>query len=98
MGIREKWNDRYRAVTGERQASRVLRENLHLLPRDGRALDLACGLGGNALLLAEQGLEVDAWDIADVPVAALQAMASKRRLPVKAQVRDVEVHPPGPEN
>lgn len=96
MDIREKWNERYRAATGERQASRVLRENLHLLPGDGRALDLACGLGGNALLLAGQGLEVDAWDIADVPVAALQAMASERQLPVSTQVRDVVANPPGP--
>jgi len=97
MDIREKWNERYRAATGERQASRVLSENLHLLPGAGRALDLACGLGGNALLLAEQGLEVDAWDIADVPIAALQAMASEQQLPVRAQVRDVEADPPGPE-
>ena len=96
MDIREKWNERYRAATGERQASRVLRENLHLLPGAGRALDLACGLGGNALLLAEQGLEVDAWDIADVAVAALQSVATKRQLPVRAQVRDVEASPPGP--
>ena len=96
MDIREKWNDRYRAATGERQAARVLRENLHLLPGDGRALDLACGARGNALLLAEQGLEVDAWDIADVPVAALQAMASRRQLAIRAQVRDVVANPPGP--
>jgi 2-polyprenyl-3-methyl-5-hydroxy-6-metoxy-1,4-benzoquinol methylase len=96
MDIREKWNDRYRAATGERQAARVLRENLHLLPGDGRALDLACGLGANALLLAAQGLEVEAWDIADVPVAALQEVASRRRLPVRAQVRDVQANPPGP--
>ena len=95
MDIREKWNERYRAATGERQASRVLRENLHLLPGAGRALDLACGLGGNALLLAEQGLEVDAWDIADVAVAALQSVATKRQLPVRAQVRDVVASPPG---
>jgi tellurite methyltransferase len=45
------------------------------LPDDGRALDLACGLGGNSILLAQQGLKVDAWDIADVPVAALQELA-----------------------
>jgi tellurite methyltransferase len=96
MDIREKWNERYRAATGKRQASRVLSENLHLLPGAGRALDLACGLGGNALLLAEQGLEVDAWDIADVAVAALQSVATKRQLPVRAQVRDVEASPPGP--
>ena len=97
MGTREKWNDRYRAATGDQPASRVLRENLHLLPCDGCALDLACGLGGNALLLAEQGLDVDAWDSAEVAIAALQDMASKRKLPVKARVRDVEENPPDPE-
>jgi SAM-dependent methyltransferase len=96
MNIREKWNVRYRAATGEQQASRVLRENLHLLPGEGRALDLACGRGGNAILLAEQGLRVDAWDIADVPIAELQAIASGRQLPIKAQVRDVETNPPKP--
>ena len=97
MSVAEKWNARYRTATGDPQASRVLRENLHLLPGSGRALDLACGLGGNAILLAEQGLIVDAWDIADVPIAALQAIADKRRLPVNAAVRDVEREPPGPE-
>ena len=94
MNVKEKWNDRYRAAVGEPQASRVLRENLHLLPETGRALDLACGLGANAILLAQQGLKVDAWDIADVPIAALQDIALKRRLSIRAVVRDVEAHPP----
>ncbi len=97
MSIREKWNARYRAATGERQASRVLEENLHLLPAAGRALDLACGLGGNAILLAQQGLQVDAWDIADVPIAALQELALRQQLSIQAEVRDVEANPPGPE-
>ena len=96
MGIREKWNERYRAASREPQASQVLRENLHLLPDNGRALDLACGSGGNAILLAQQGLQVDAWDIADVAIAALQEMALKRPLSIRAEVRDVEADPPGP--
>jgi len=96
MNIAQKWNARYRAATGDPQASRVLRENLHLLPGNGRALDLACGLGGNAILLAEQGLKVDAWDIADVPIAALRTIASERRLPINAAVRDVGRDPPRP--
>jgi len=75
----------------------VLKENLHLLPGQGRALDLACGLGGNAMLLAQQGLHVDAWDIADVPVSALQDIALKRQLSIQAELRDVETHPPEPE-
>jgi tellurite methyltransferase len=94
MNIKEKWNERYRAATGERQASRVLKEHLHLLPQNGRALDLACGAGGNAILLAQQGLQVDAWDIADVAIAALQETATKRQLSIHAEVRDVETDPP----
>jgi len=97
MSIKKKWNERYRAATGERQASRVLKENLHLLPGNGCALDLACGLGGNAILLAQQGLKVDAWDVADVPIAALQEIALKRQLCIQAEVRDVEANPPVPE-
>jgi len=98
MSIRSKWNERYRAATGDREASRVLRENLHLLPEIGNALDLACGLGGNAILLAEQGLNVDAWDFADVPIAALQTMASDRHLSINAKVRDVVADPPEQES
>jgi len=97
MSIKAKWNERYRAATGERQASRVLKENLHLLPGNGRALDLACGSGGNSILLAQQGLKVDAWDIADVAIAALQDAALKRQLSIQAEVRDVEARPPAPE-
>jgi tellurite methyltransferase len=33
-----------------------------LFPQNGRALDLACGTGKNALFLAQQGLDVDAID------------------------------------
>ena len=96
MNTKEKWNERYRDGAGERQASRVLKENLHLLPDEGCALDLACGLGGNAILLAQQGLKVEAWDIADVAIAALQDVATKRQLSIQAGVRDVETQPPAP--
>jgi len=95
--MKAKWNERYRAATAGGQATQVLKENLHLLPDHGCALDLACGLGGNAILLAQQGLKVDAWDIADVPIAALQDVALKRQLSIQAEVRDVEAYPPEPE-
>ena len=97
MSSKTKWNERYRDATGALQPARVLRENLHLLPASGHALDLACGLGGNAILLAQQGLEVTAWDSSDVAIAALQATAEKQQLAIQAEVRDVETHPPGPE-
>jgi 2-polyprenyl-3-methyl-5-hydroxy-6-metoxy-1,4-benzoquinol methylase len=73
MSIKSKWNERYRAATGDRHALRVLKENLHLLPDNGRALDLACGEGGNSILLAQQGLNVDARDIADVPTTCFRS-------------------------
>ncbi len=43
---------------GPGEVAQVLLRNRHLLPEQGRALDLACGRGANALWLAEQGLEV----------------------------------------
>ena len=97
MSIKAKWNERYRAAAGELKASQVLKENLHLLPNNGRALDLACGFGANAILMAQQGLKVDAWDIADVPIAALKDIALEQQLSIHAEVRDVEAHPPEPE-
>ena len=48
-------------------------------------------------MLAQQGLKVDAWDIADVPVAALQELALRQQLSIQAEVRDVEANPPRPE-
>lgn len=93
---REKWDARYREAQEIGQATRVLRENLHLLPRSGRALDLACGLGANALLLAAQGLEAHAWDLSEAAVARVREQARAMRLPVRAEVRDVVAQPPTP--
>jgi SAM-dependent methyltransferase len=51
------------------------------LPR-GRALDIACGAGRNALFLAEQGYEVDAMDISATALARGEASARERGLRV----------------
>ena len=59
-----KWNLLYnQADVADYSAAKVLTENHYLLPSTGVALDLACGLGANALYLAQQGLAVTAWDI-----------------------------------
>ena len=76
----------------------MLAENAHLLPRRGRALDLACGLGGNALFLAERGLETVAWDVSAVAIKRLEQYAGSRSLTIETQVRDVVSLPPAPEN
>ena len=96
--LRFHWNERYRAAEGKTGPARVLAENLHLLPSRGDALELACGLGANALLLAQQRLAVTAWDLSDVAIARLGQSALERRLPVTAEVRDVEADPPAPDS
>lgn len=64
---REKWQRRYgeRSYSARTHPTALLEEWLARLPR-GRALDLACGAGRNALYLAAAGYRVDAMDIATV--------------------------------
>jgi 2-polyprenyl-3-methyl-5-hydroxy-6-metoxy-1,4-benzoquinol methylase len=92
----KKWDCRYAAAEGKPRVAQVLRENHHLLPASGDALDLACGLGGNALLLAQAGLAVQAWDLSSVAIDALRSRAATECLQMQAAVRDVEEQPPMP--
>ncbi len=60
---RFKWDRRYREdVRDRRDPVDLLQRWLPRLPR-GRALDVACGAGRNAILLARSGYRVDAIDI-----------------------------------
>ncbi|MCB1680024.1 MAG: class I SAM-dependent methyltransferase [Halioglobus sp.] len=70
----DKWEQRYRENTDADPGppSELLVSWLDRLP-PGRALDLACGTGRNALYLAEQGYQVDAVDI------SVQALQRARR-------------------
>ena len=89
-----KWDQRYKENQGKPQAACVLSDNQHLLPNGGTALELACGIGGNALFLAEHGFEVTAWDISPVAIELLQQHAREKNLPLKAEARDVTTQPP----
>lgn len=73
-----KWDGKYAGAPAPSSAGAcaVLRDNTHLLPAQGLALDLACGLGANALLLAEHGLAVEARDISSVALETLQGAAA----------------------
>ncbi|RKZ89757.1 MAG: SAM-dependent methyltransferase [Gammaproteobacteria bacterium] len=92
--IQVKWDGIYLQREGEPTPSLVLQQNSYLLPENGIALDLACGQGGNALLLAEAGLDVQAWDISPVAIEQLQEAANLKGLKVSAQVRDVTKYLP----
>ncbi|MFN0026470.1 MAG: class I SAM-dependent methyltransferase [Acidimicrobiales bacterium] len=68
----QRWNHRYQsALPGAPRAFLV--EMAALIPLAGRALDLACGTGAEALWLAERGLLVDAVDVADAGLAVARA-------------------------
>ncbi len=67
-----------------------LLENADLLPRGGAALDLACGRGRHALLLAGAGLEVRAVDRDAAALASLRATAARLQLPVTVEEIDLE--------
>ena len=79
MGTRERWNERY-ADGGLEPFPDAPAEWLvaheALLPGGGRALDVACGDGRNAVYLAQLGYMVDAIDVSDVAIGALRAAAS----------------------
>lgn len=81
-GLQAKWDGIYADNRGPVAAAEVLSANRHLLPTRGKALDLACGSGGNALLLAEHGLQVDAWDISPVALERLQEQAALKKLAI----------------
>ena len=80
----DKWDARYRA--GEYKArthpSALLTEWLPKLawPPDCSAIDVACGLGRNALFLARQGWRVAAVDISAVALEQLAATAAQENL------------------
>ena len=95
--LRAKWNIRHAEAEDIGEAPTVLRDHLHLLPPTGDALDLACGRGAGALLLASRGLRVQAWDLSEVAVGRLAEEAQRRGLTnIHTQVRDVICEPPEP--
>lgn len=65
------------------------RDLLARLPDGARGLDVACGTGRNALLLAELGVDVDAIDIAEAALQELRSASADRGLPVRAIHADV---------
>ncbi len=60
----------------------------------GRALDVGCGAGGNALWLAERGWRVTGIDFSGVAIEKARKRALGRGLEVELQVRDATEYRP----
>ena len=100
---RDKWDTRYRdgAYEGRSHPTALLATWLPRLPV-GRALDVACGAGRNALFLAANGYDVTAVDISIVGLDRGRHAAAERGLSVDWLCADLDdperALPPGPFN
>ena len=77
------WNERFAAdhyVFGEAPNAYLKSQAAHLVP--GTALAVADGEGRNGVWLAQQGLEVDAFDFSENALRKAQALAQSRQVAV----------------
>lgn len=92
---REDWNKKHgeRGLLFRRDPNRFLvAEVAGLSP--GRALDLACGAGRNAVWLAEQGWRVTAVDFSDTALANAHGLAAERDVEVEWVQADLRAYVP----
>jgi rhodanese-related sulfurtransferase len=91
MGGMSRWTGPREYGPGEvRGPSDWLLANTDLLPRGGSALDVACGRGRHALLLASAGFRVRAIDAELAHVDRLRTIAARLHLEVDAAVVNLE--------
>src|SRR6058998_641759 len=94
-GDRARWDARYR----ERGAAHGGDPSLFLtvlgdlLPRRGRALDVAGGAGRNACWLARRGLDVTVADVSPAGLELARAAAAAAGLTLRLVETDLEIDP-----
>lgn len=95
---RKRWDRKYRgrAFAYGREPNPFLKK-YGRFPERGRALDLACGEGGNAVFLAKQGWEVDAVDISPVGLRKAGRLAKEAGAEISLIRADLDSHPIGKE-
>src|SRR3954471_5140935 len=87
----ERWNERFRAndyVFGTAPNAFLARQ-APLLRRGDRALSVADGEGRNSVWMAEQGLEVTAFDFSPVGVDKARRLAASRSVSVRYELASV---------
>ncbi len=92
-GDRERWNERYREEVPLAPPSAFLVGLDPLLPRQGRALDVAGGTGRHALWLARRGLDVTLADVSEVALARALRAAAEARLSIATSRLDLDEEP-----
>ena len=94
---RDDWNARYAGteLLWTAEPNRLFAAEVEGLP-PGRALDLACGEGRNAVWLAERGWRVTGIDFSDVALGKAARLAESRRVEAEWILADVLEHPLAP--
>ena len=91
---REFWNDTWATM----DESLLEPDNLLITQVEGlspgRALEIGCGTGGNAVWLAEHGWEVTAIDFSDVAIKKARQLAKERGVGVNFEVADASTDLP----
>ena len=95
---KERWDARYREGAGATEPSAFLISLDPLLPKHGRALDVAGGRGRHAIWLARRGLDVTIADVSEVGLALARDAAEHAGVSVRTVAIDLEgqTAPQGP--
>ncbi len=94
----DRWDNRFRGrkFALGKKANPFLRRHIHLLPK-GKALDIATGEGRNAVLLAQQGFDVDAVDISERGLRKARGLAKEMNVRINTILADLDFHQIGKE-
>ncbi len=91
---RNKWDARYAArVDAPVAPDQFLVTHAHMLPRTGRALDVAGGAGRHAVWLATRGLDTTLADISETGLSIARALAETAGVHVETAAVDLEHEP-----
>jgi SAM-dependent methyltransferase len=96
---RDAWNERYRTedLVWGIDANCFVEQALGAREPAGRALDLACGEGRNAIWLAKRGWSATAVDYSDVAIERAGKLAATEGVEVEWVCADVTSYAPDPE-
>lgn len=87
-----RWNKKYSKHPYQwlsRPSNSLLQTFVKRIPKQGKALVAACGVGTNALFLAEHGLGVIGLDISEVALRISTSRAKSKSLPLRVAVVDL---------
>ncbi len=90
---KEAWNKRYREGNHHtlEKPSQLLKRWISQIP-DGRAIDIGCGNGRNAIFLSSEGYKVDAIDFSEEALKIARAKAKERNLEINWMKKNVQEH------